>query len=262
LSKIKVLARLVACKDSETVRSIVRYNNTQTEITTWDQYGTTEIQKRLADEFTALGHVYSLKRGFGQSITGLGIEVVAQPLLAFIGEVDDANRGKNSVFERKTAYNRAFKGVSARHVLFVFTLAQAIDKVRADLKSANATGTLIKAQEKQLRLARHVRFKFFFMAVVAGCVESALKRKIDRQSIGFSAANSSATAYTIEQLSNRWQPLVNSIFALMASQVTEDPAEAFADSARIEKLVGTLEGIILAANFADQPDFQTFAGLL
>lgn len=262
LSKIKVLARLVACKDSETVRNIVRYNNTQNEITTWDQYSNTETQKRLADEFSALNHTYSLKRGFGQSITGLGIEVVAQPLLAFLGAIDDANRGKNTVFERKTAYNRAFDGVSARHVLFVFTFAQAIDKIRTDLKAANAAGTLIKAQEKQLRLARHVRFKYFFMAVVAGCLESALKRKVDRQSIGFSAVNSNAMTYTLEQLSSKWQPLLNGIFALMATQVPDDPAEAFSDPASIEKLVATLEGLILAANLSSQPDFQAFSALL
>lgn len=262
LSKVKVLARLVACKDSETVRNIVRYNNTQNEITTWDQYSNTETQKRLADEFSALGHFYSLKRGFGQSITGLGIEVVAQPLLAFLGAIDDANRGKNTVFERKTAYNRAFDGVSARHILFVFSLAQAIDKIRVDLKTANASGTLIKAQEKQLRLARHVRFKYFFMAVVAGCLEASLKRKVDRQTIGFSTVSSNAKTYTLEQLALRWQPLVASLFALMASQVSEDPAEAFSDPTRIDSIVGTLEGLILAANLADQADFKAFAGLL
>jgi hypothetical protein len=262
LSKVRVLARIVACKDSETVRSIVRFNNTQNEITTWDQYSNTETQKRLADEFNALNHRYSLKRGFGQSITGLSIEVVAQPLLAFLGAIDDANRGKNTVFERKTAYNRAFEGISARHILFVYSLAQAIDKVRANLKIANTNGTLIKAQEKQLRLARHVKFKYFFMAVVAGSLEALLKKKVDRQSISFSTASSNAKTFTLEELSNKWLPIVSSLFSLFSSQVNDDPAEAFADLAEIDRIVATLEGLILATNLADQPDFQNFAALL
>jgi hypothetical protein len=73
ISKIKVLARVVACKDAETIREIVRFNNTQNEITTWDQYSSNESQKSLVTEFRALGHTYSVKRGFGESLSGLGI---------------------------------------------------------------------------------------------------------------------------------------------------------------------------------------------
>ena len=134
ISNIQVLARIVACKDAETIKEIVRFNNTQNEITTWDQYSSNESQKSLVAEFFALGHTYSVKRGFGESLSGLGIEVVAQPTLAFEGHFEDAHRGKNSIFERKATYGKAFEGKSARHVLLAYTLAQAIDAVRQDLK--------------------------------------------------------------------------------------------------------------------------------
>lgn len=161
LSRVRVLARIVACGHQDTVRSIVRFNNTQNEITTWDQYSNTETQRRIYDEFKLLGHGYSLKRGFGQSISGLGIEVVAQPLLAFAGALDDASRGKNTIFDRKASYNRAFEGKSAKHILFVYTLSRAIDQLRAKLKDLNSQGKLLDTQEKHLRVARNVRFKFF-----------------------------------------------------------------------------------------------------
>jgi hypothetical protein len=32
----------------------------------------------------------------------LGIEVVAQPILAFEGSFEEANRGKNGIFDRKS----------------------------------------------------------------------------------------------------------------------------------------------------------------
>ena len=262
LSKVKVLARIVACGDQETVRNIVRYNNTQNEITTWDQYSNTETQKRLGDEFRELGHMYSLKRGFGQSITGLGIEVVAQPLLAFGGDLDDAVRGKNTVFDRKASYNRAFEGKSARHVLFVFTLARAIDELRAELKMLNSQGRLIKPQEKQLRIARSVRFKYFFMAVIATSLEATLRRQVDIETIGFSDAVSNAKNMTVEELSMKWKPIVSSLFSLLATQVGDDPAEVLSDSSRVKSLSETLSGLALAANLADQPAFKEFAGLL
>jgi len=92
--------RLINSNDQETVRNIVRFNNTQNEITTWDPYSNSDDQQRLQDEFKSLGHNYSLKRGFGESLSGIGIEVVAQLLLAFAGDFQEANRGKNGVFER------------------------------------------------------------------------------------------------------------------------------------------------------------------
>ena len=262
LSKVRVLARLVACGHQETVRNIVRYNNTQNERTTWDQYSNTETQKRLADEFQALGHVYSLKRGFGQSISGLGIEVVAQPLLAFDGALDDAVRGKNTVFDRKSSYNRAFEGKSARHILFVYTLARAIDDMRAELKILNSQGKLIKAQEKQLRIARSVRFKYFFMAVVAASLEATLKRKVSAEHVSFSAAASNSKSHTIEELAAKWLPVVSSLFSLLATQIGDDPAEVLMDSSRVTGLAETLGGLALAASVADQPQFKQFVELL
>jgi AIPR protein len=262
LSDVKVLARIVACGHQETVRDIVRFNNTQNEITTWDQYSNTETQKRLADEFTALGHSYSLKRGFGQSISGLGIEVVAQPLLAFDGALDDAVRGKNTIFDRKTSYNRAFEGKSARHILFVYTLALAIDNMRAELKELNRQGKLIKAQEKELRIARNVRFKYFFMAVIASALEATLKQKISIEHIAFNEKSSLSKSFTVEELAGMWRPVVGSLFSLLASQITKDPAEVLSDSANVAGLSETLGGIALAANLAEQPALKKFAGLL
>jgi hypothetical protein len=262
LSKIAVLARIVACGQQETVRDIVRYNNTQNEITTWDQYSNTETQKRIYDEFRELGHAYSLKRGFGQSIAGLGIEVVAQPLLAFGGALDDAVRGKNTIFDRKSSYNRAFESKSARHILFVYTLARAIDDLRGELKAKNAKGQLIKAQEKQLRIARSIRFKFFFMAVIANCLESTLGRKIDVDSIGFSVAASTAKNNTVEELSANWVPVASKLFSLLATQIGDDPAEVLTDSAKVAGFAETLGGLALAANLADLDPFKKFNALL
>lgn len=38
LKEIKVLCRIIQCSDTSTINQIVKYNNTQNEITTWDQY--------------------------------------------------------------------------------------------------------------------------------------------------------------------------------------------------------------------------------
>ncbi|UGW99556.1 AIPR family protein [Pseudomonas aeruginosa] len=262
LSNVRVLARVVACGHQETVRNIVRFNNTQNEITTWDQYSNTGTQKRIADEFTQLGHGYSLKRGFGQSITGLGIEVVAQPLLAFGGALEDAVRGKNTIFDRKAAYNRAFEGKSARHILFVYSLALAIDELRANLKQLNREGKITKGREKQLRIARSVRFKYFFMAVISAMLEELLERPVDVEHVSFTKEASLSKNFTVEQLANKWLPLVTDIFTMMATQITADPMEVLTQSDLVPQLAERIAAMVTASGMQSKDTTQAFIDLL
>ncbi|MEB1609571.1 AIPR family protein [Xanthomonas campestris pv. campestris] len=262
LNEVRVLARIVSSSDQETIRSIVRFNNTQNEITTWDQYSNTETQKRISGEFESLGHRYSLKRGFGQSISGLGIEVVAQPSLAFAGQLDDANRGKNTIFDRKASYNRAFEGKSARHILFVYTLSRAIDDLRSDLKKANSEGKLLKAEEKQHRIARSVRFKYFFMSVVGGALESVIGQPINLETASFSKDASNSKNYTVEELAAFWKPVARSLFSLLASQLPDDPSEILNNPGKAKELADTIGAMASAANVSEQPAFKKFSELM
>lgn len=260
ISKIHVLARIVACKDAETIKEIVRFNNTQNEITTWDQYSSNESQKSLLTEFAALGHSYSVKRGFGESLSGLGIEVVAQPILAFEGHFEDAHRGKNTVFDRKATYGKAFEGKSARHVLLAYTLAQAIDAVRQDLKALNNAGKLIKAKEAYLRFGRHVRFKYFFMAIVAESLESLLNRPIAISEVRFTTTTSTARNFTIAELTGKWKPVVETILALTIPLIHGDPGETFSNNLEKERISKTVESLIIASGLAEK--HTSFAELI
>jgi AIPR protein len=58
LKDVNVLCRVIECSDAETIDEIVRYNNTQNEITTWDQYSNDPEQSRISEEFGTLGHSY------------------------------------------------------------------------------------------------------------------------------------------------------------------------------------------------------------
>ena len=260
ITKIHVLARIVACKDAETIKEIVRFNNTQNEITTWDQYSSNESQKSLLTEFAALGHGYSVKRGFGESLSGLGIEVVAQPILAFEGHFEDAHRGKNTVFDRKATYGKAFEGKSARHVLLAYTLAQAIDEVRQDLKALNNAGKLIKAKEAYLRFGRHVRFKYFFMAIVAESLESLLNRPVVISEIRFNTASSTAHNFTLTELIGKWKPVVETILALTIPLIQGDPGETFSSSVEKVRISKTVESLIIASGLAEK--HTSFAELI
>lgn len=220
LKGVRVLCRAIKCNDDETINDIVKYNNTQNEITTWDQYSNDPEQNRIADEFRAIGHSYAKKRGFRAQDDALGIEEVAQPLLAFHGRWDDASRGKNRVFERKPLYDAAFAGKKARHILFVFALARAIDERRIELKNKSNAGQLISIEESQLELFRILRFKNFVVAVTARVLETIVGSKIDAETIAFSPEAATASKRTLNDLVAVWGAVVQEIISVIAATVS------------------------------------------
>src|SRR5262249_43518761 len=212
LRHLRVLCRGIESSDVSKIAEIVRFNNTQTAITAWDKYRNDAEQKRLVQEFKDLGFVYNIKRGFIGSGDQLGIDEVIQPLLAFHGRPQDAIRGKNQIFDRKPLYQNVYEGKKARHVLFVYTLSKAIDDRRLVLKSKSNEGSLLAVETEQLALMRNLRFKSFFVALVAATIETALGKRCDAQTIGFSP--DAAKGHSLVELTARWSPVVDTLLAL------------------------------------------------
>lgn len=219
LKDVKVLCRVIQSSDAQTINDIVKFNNTQNEITTWDQYSNDPEQNRIAGEFELMGYAYSRKRGFRTQEGEIGIEEVMQPLLAFHGRYQDANRGKGQIFDRKPLYTNAFEGKKARHILFVYSLARAIDDRRLVLKAKSIEGKIISLEEEQLALLRNLRFKSFLMAVTAAVLESIIGRKVDAMTVGFDMATADAKKNSLVDLIARWVPVVETILSFIATRV-------------------------------------------
>jgi hypothetical protein len=220
LRDVKVLCRVIQCTDPQTINDVVKYNNTQNQITTWDQYSNDAEQNRLEAEFRDLGHVYIRKRGFRATGDQIGIEEVAQPLLAFHGRFQDAYRGKNQIFDRKPLYANAFEGKKARHILLVYSVARAIDERRLELKSRSTAGKIISIEEEQLSLLRNLRFKQFLIAVTAKSLETVIARKVDPQTVAFSPDSAKLSNNTLLDLVARWTPVVEAILSFVATKVS------------------------------------------
>ena len=184
LSDVKVPARIIECSDADTISEIVKFNNTQNKITTWDKFSNSPEQKRISEEFESLGHEYSLKRGFSAS-SHIGIENVIQPLIALEGHYVEANGGKNGVFESEKMYRTAFEDKKARHILFAFIIAKAIDERRNELKAKQTIGSIIDIETNQLVLLRNLRFKYFLISVIGKCLQVILGKNVDLTQIGF-----------------------------------------------------------------------------
>ena len=261
LKDVRVLCRIIQCSDSATISNIVKYNNTQNEITTWDQYSNDPDQNRIAKEFEELGHVYARKRGFRAGADQIGIEDVVQPLIAFHGKYRDANRGKNLIFERKPLYALAFDGKKARHILFVYALTRAIDERRIELKNKSTDASIIGIEEEQLALLRNLRFKSFFIAVVAKAIETVLGRKIDPETVAFSPEAAKVANNTLVSLVAAWSPVVDSVLSFLVTQVNaSDFSKRFAEDGYLDSVAKPVSGFLYASKSA--LSFKDFAALV
>lgn len=168
IKNLEVMCRVVVCNNQEKIAEIVKFNNTQNKITTWDQFSNDPHQKFLKDQFNLLGVKYNFKRSFENNSKDLSIEQVVQPILSFNGLIEDANKSKNSIFENSEIFKRAFEKRNARHIGLAYAFYLSIDKYKNYL---NEKDDRTSPEEFQLKLFNHLSFKNFLMACIGTKIE-------------------------------------------------------------------------------------------
>jgi hypothetical protein len=247
LTQVNVLARIIECSDPDTIDEIVRYNNTQNKITTWDKFSNDSQQKRIQEEFANYGHEYSLKRGFDAN-SRLGIEVVAQPVIALEGYYQEANSGKNGVFESDKMYRVAFEDKKARHILFAYAIAKAIDERRNELRSKLSDETIIQIERKQLTLLRNLRFKYFLISVIGRSMNVLLGKEVDIKQIGFKTSFAESRNKTLNDLTAELSQLVN----LMLTYTSTFIQTEFSEFIRRENVLANLSEQVQSLIYAQE----------
>jgi len=260
LGSVKLLCRVIECSDQDTVDKIVRFNNTQNIITTWDQFSNDSDQKRISEEFEKIGFAYNRKRGFIGTGDQIGIEQVLQPLLAYHGRPTDAVRGKNQLFVNKQLYENAFSAKKARHILFVYSLAKAIDNKRLELKEKSGQGQLIAVEESQLALLRNLNFKPFLISVIANSLETIVGVPCDILTTGFKP--DAAKGASVTELAARWLPVVETFLPLLTAVVQPDTffRNLSGDDGFLKTVKVQMDAMLSATNAANK--HSTFAGLV
>jgi AIPR protein len=229
LNNLKVLTRVIKCTNPDTISEIIKFNNTQNEITSWDKFSNDPIQKMIKEKLHELGHSYNIKRGFTGSTGQIGIENVIQPLASLAGLYKEANRGKNGLFLTEASYKIAFDKTNPRHILFAYCLNQAIDEIRINLKKKKDDDTIIDIEERQLQLLRNLRFKNFFIAVFGKCIDVLLSKKVTNiKEVCFSPEASKAQKNSLEALIVELYDVVNFVLIYMIPNI-QDWQQTFDD---------------------------------
>jgi hypothetical protein len=262
LNGVKVLARVIECSDHDTIDEIVKFNNTQNKITTWDKFSNDPQQKRIQEEFTNYGHNYSLKRGFDNN-SHLGIEVVAQPAIALEGHYQEANGGKNGVFESDKMYRTAFEDKKAKHLLLAYTITRALDERRTEFKRKQNQGTIIDLERKQLILLRNLRFKYFFISVFGKTLDVILGKSVDLGQVGFDPDYCRASNKSINDLIAEITPIINLVLTYSATFISEEFSEYIRKENIVTLLSDQVKSIIYAQEAANpSPAIENLRSIL
>ncbi len=217
LEKTKVLCRVIKCNRTNLIPTIVKANNTQNEITSWDRYSNDPIQVSLREKFAMYGKEYSLKRGFDDASDGIGIYTIAQPVLAFEGNYTEANRGINNIFNQNYLYKSVFEEKNARHLLLIYSLAKAVDEVKYEVREMASSKDVLKDDESvQVSLFRNLKFKMFFIAVIAECLEVIVDFKVDKKKIAFTEEFAKEELESMKML---WKVFARSVLSFMVAKL-------------------------------------------
>ncbi|WP_419890528.1 AIPR family protein [Paenibacillus xylanexedens] len=137
-----VSVRFIKCDDPKILRDIIEFNNKQNVVASSDFRSTDEIQDNLRRQFNEIRSVVYLGGRRGGSDDKIKRysnliphDLVAQCLSAFHQDPNTAYNRKKEIWENNALYSSIFsEKTTARHMLFVYSLYQAIEKKKENLK--------------------------------------------------------------------------------------------------------------------------------
>lgn len=217
LRGVQILTRIIECGNPDVVNEIVKYNNTQNKITSWDKFGNDPNQQDIEKKFASYHHVYSSKRGFENRNSQLSIENCIQPLVSFLGFYKESNKSKVSLFNSPKLYKAAFEHTKARHILFVSCLEKCLVEVRKEVRSIVRTGDGATEQDKKINdFFESLNSKQFSIAILGELITKLFVDLNDKSQISFTPEFSDGEKYSINALVVEIKPFVKSALGIIA----------------------------------------------
>lgn len=217
LRGVQILTRIIECGNPDVVNEIVKYNNTQNKITSWDKFGNDPNQQDIEKKFASYHHVYSSKRGFENRSSQLSIENCIQPLVSFLGYYKESNKSKVSLFNSPKLYKAAFEHTKARHILFVSCLEKCLVEVRKEVRTIVRTGVGATEQDKKINdFFESLNSKQFSIAIFGDLITKLFVDLNDKSQISFTPEFSDGEKYSINALVVEIKPFVKSALGIIA----------------------------------------------
>ena len=180
-TRVRVSVRFIKCDDESVIQKIIQYNNTQNEIKSFDLRSTDTVQRQLAQEFQRYDIPYIHRRSATRRPPAGAIQasVIGQSLCSFGGDLQTAIRQRSNIFEDDGKYAEVFpQAISAEHLYLVQCLSDAIDVVKAKLRSRVAEGDATELEEQRGKLFGYSTAKQFVISVIGAVSSQLLGRRV------------------------------------------------------------------------------------
>lgn len=263
LSRARVQVRFVKSSDLEIMESVVRYNNTQNKVETTDFRSKDAVQDRLRAEFEKVpdaqyrgGRRGGVDDAIKRDRSVLPDSSVAQALAAFHGEPNLAYNELRQIWDNDATYARFFNEfVSARHIVFCYSLLKAVEKAKLDISSKD-TAKRTKAETGHTTFFSNRGSSLLLVGAIGLSVETILGRAVvNNYELQFKQNLSPEKAREL------WQPIVAAGLAF-SSRLTNATNLGLKNQDRVKQAITDFTGLIEATRDADTAKFDTFADVV
>jgi hypothetical protein len=258
-----VPVRFITCGNNETLRNIIKYNNTQNKMIGPDYRSSDAVQTRLISEFQMIpGVSYSPRRGLGEDVIkkpppntySLLPFVAGQAIAAFWGRPDVAYHEKTDMWINTEKYSTYFNDrTNAKNILFALSLLKAVENKKTSLREKSNSDNLVGKENDQFTFFRKRGSVFMMASAIARCLEDILNKQIpNRSNLAFKENVS------LQRAVNIWTPIVNT-----ASAFTEPLVAGLADGFKAHDTVNgairQFQSLMKATIEANPQIFSEFA---
>lgn len=99
----------------------------------------------------------------------------------------------------------------------VYSLAKTVDEIKCEIKEIASSKDELKDDESiQISLFRNLKFKMFFIAVVAECLEVIVDFKVDKKKIAFTDKFAKEELEVMEQA---WKMFTKSVLSFLVAKL-------------------------------------------
>jgi len=185
-ANVRIQARFIVCSNQSTIKSVIRYNNSQNKVQAPDFRSNDSVQSRLVSEFNNIPDAEYVggRRGGSEGVIKrranlLPSSTVGQALTAFHGDPLNAYNRKSDIWESNSLYERVFNTkTTAKHIVFVYSLHEALDDFKRELSKKKESDSLDKAELSQLTFFLYRGSNLVAVTAISECLEVLLKMQI------------------------------------------------------------------------------------
>ena len=253
--------RLVRTSNEKIIENIVRYNNSQNKIQASDFRSTDSIQTRLRQEFSTIpqaeydgGRRGGARDAMRRKKNLLPSYTVGQALAAFHADPVTAYDKKSEIWVNEGTYLKFFNDqTKARHIIFCYTLLEALHKKYRDLRAEGAANADMPEQNRsQLEFLDKRGAAYLMMYAISQSMETVIGRSIPNKFKLQFSSNVNPEAGIAQ-----WEPIL-SVTLPLSRQLDDCFTKNRVVNDKLRDTVSKFAGLIASLSGAHRPTFDNF----